>query len=86
MAQKNKKLKALQAEMNTKSIDEKSNVLEIENLKAQLAKVNEKLLHERKAKERLVEQRQALENLQMQQCLSASSHLQAPSIKHSVHF
>ncbi|GBO99025.1 Cilia- and flagella-associated protein 58 [Eumeta japonica] len=62
------------AEVNTKSLEEKSNAAKIEDLKADLFKVKNQLLQERKIKQNCWK-RQALMKMQMQ-CLSAPPQLQ----------
>ncbi|XP_023292257.2 cilia- and flagella-associated protein 58 [Lucilia cuprina] len=75
LTRKNRKLKALKAEIVTKSIEEKSNAVEVEDLKTNLCKVKNQLLQERKTKQRLLEERQAIMQMQVQ-CLSAPPQLQ----------
>lgn len=56
-------------------MEEKTNVVEIEELKTNLCKVKNQLLQERKTKQRLLEERQAIMQMQVQ-CLSAPPQLQ----------
>ncbi|XP_005180606.1 cilia- and flagella-associated protein 58 [Musca domestica] len=81
---KTRKLKALKAEISVKSIEEKSHIVELEELKNDLTKVKNQLLNERKSKEKLLQERQTIMQMQMQ-CMSAPPHLQTnftPSLKH----
>uniref|UniRef100_A0A1I8NQH2 Cilia- and flagella-associated protein 58 n=1 Tax=Stomoxys calcitrans TaxID=35570 RepID=A0A1I8NQH2_STOCA len=81
---KNRKLKALKAEISTKAIEEKSHSVQLEELKNDLTKVKNQLLQERKSKEKLMQERQTMMQMQIQ-CMSAPPHLQTnftPSLKH----
>lgn len=81
---KTRKLKALKAEISVKSIEEKSHIVELEELKNDLTKVKNQLLNERKSKEKLLQERQTIMQMQIQ-CMSAPPHLQTnftPSLKH----
>lgn len=75
LSRKNRKLKALKAEISTKAVEEKTYAVEIDELKTNLCKVKSQLLQERKNKQRLLEERQAIMQMQVQ-CLSAPPQLQ----------
>lgn len=68
-------MKALKAEISTKTVEEKTYAVEIEELKNNICKVKTQLLQERKNKQRMLEEHQAIMQMQVQ-CLSAPPQLQ----------
>lgn len=75
LSSKQKKLKALIAELHTKETDEKTKDLKLEELKTNLANVKSHLTQEKKKKQKLLEERQILAQMQAQ-CFSAPPTLQ----------
>ncbi|XP_055851683.1 cilia- and flagella-associated protein 58 [Episyrphus balteatus] len=67
---KNRKLKSLIAELNTKESDEKAKETLVEDLKANLSKAKAELCAEKKKKQKLLEERQVINQMQ-HQCFSA---------------
>lgn len=72
---KNRKLKALVAELHAKDSDDKAKESTVDDLKTHLAKAKLELCSEKKKKQKLLEERQIIAQMQMH-CFSAPPSFQ----------
>lgn len=75
MSSKERKLKALMAELHVKDLDERNNTQKLDELKLHLTDAKSQLNRERRQKQKLLEEHQLLVQMQAQ-CFSAPPTMQ----------
>ncbi|XP_068157412.1 cilia- and flagella-associated protein 58 [Drosophila tropicalis] len=74
LSARDRKMKVLKAELSVKEAEEKSNLVQLEEMRTNLSQTKIQLLEEKKRKQKLLDERLILEQMQSQ-CYSAPSQL-----------